>query len=143
MDGGFIGTHPILALQGTNPAMKKNMRSAIALLLLGGWICTVDTASAQPKKCPGLRASNGECANPLTVGDAQSRAMIVSTVRVSDLGTPIGDIGGPFIPFYKQFQNNPTNLSQLVVGLPTYTFLVQCPGGGCGPTFFWTIHRTK
>jgi hypothetical protein len=118
--------------------MEKSFRAAKLVLLIGGWICTAGAASAETK-CPGLRALNGQCANVLTVADAQSRAMIVSTVRVSYFGTPIGDIGGPFIPFDKQFQNNPNSLNSLVSGLPTYTFLT--PGvGGSNP---YVINRTK
>ena len=120
--------------------MEKSLRSTKLLLLLGAWICMAGEATAETKKCPGLRALNGECANPLTTADAQARAMIVSTVRVSYYGTPIGDIGGPFIPFDKQFQNSPTNLNSLVFGLPTYTFLtpvLPC-GSGC-----FVINRTK
>jgi hypothetical protein len=124
--------------------MAKSFRLAQLLLLLVGWICTGGAAAAETKKCPGLRALNGECANPLTVADAQSRAMIISTVRVSYYGTPIGDIGGPFIPFYKQFQNSPVNINQLVYGLPTYTFLTPFNGVGCpAPGECWTVRRTK
>lgn len=119
--------------------MEKSLRSAKLLLLLGGWICMAGAAAAEPKKCPGLRALNGECANPLTVTDAQSRAMIISTVRTSYYGTPVGDIGGPFIPFYKQFQNSPTDLNSLIFGLPTYTYLT--PGGSGSIPFI--INRTK
>ena len=102
--------------------MRLHVGPKELILVFAGWICTTGMAFAEPK-CPGLRALNGQCANPLTVADAQSRAMIVSTVRVSYYGTPIGDIGGPFIPFDKQFQNSPTNLNSLVFGLPTYSYL--------------------
>lgn len=119
--------------------MEKGFRAVKLALLLGGWLCMAGAAAAETKKCPGLRALNGECANPLTTADAQSRAMIVSTVRVSYYGTPIGDIGGPFIPFDKQFQNSPTNLNSLMFGLSTYTYLtpVTCP------TFCYVVRRTK
>lgn len=119
--------------------MEKSFRVATLALLLGGSICMAGAAAAETKKCPGLRALNGECANPLTVADAQSRAMIISTVRVSYYGTPIGDIGGPFIPFDKQFQNSPNNLNSLIFGLPTYTYFT--PGGGGSIPFI--INRTK
>jgi endosialidase-like protein len=62
------------------------------------------TADAQPPRCPNLRALNGKCANPAVVEDATNRAMIVSTVRNSYFGTPIGTIGGFFIPFERLFR---------------------------------------
>ena len=102
--------------------MRLHVGPKELITLFVGWICATGVAFAEPK-CPGLRALNGQCANPLTVADAQSRAMIVSTVRVSYYGTPIGDIGGPFIPFDKQFQNSPTNLNTL--GPPTYSYLTN------------------
>ena len=71
--------------------------------------------------------------------------MIVSTVRVSYYGTPIGDIGGPFIPFDKQFQNSPTNLNSLVSGLPTYSFRPIVIVNSLGPVTLTqaTVQRTK
>ncbi len=83
--------------------MRLHVGPKELITLFVGWICATGVAFAEPK-CPGLRALNGQCANPLTVADAQSRAMIVSTVRVSYYGTPIGDIGGPFISFESNFK---------------------------------------
>lgn len=95
------------------------MKSILLLLSLATVICALingPAAHADQRKCPGLRALNGQCANQQTVEDAQLRAMVVTTVRTSYLGTPIGTIGGPFIPFERLFQDNPA-----VFGLPTYT----------------------
>jgi hypothetical protein len=75
------------------------------------------SAYAQEKRCPGLRALNGECTRVAAVEEATSRAMIMTTVRSSYFGTPIGTFGGQYIPYEKLFQDNP-----LLFGLPTYTF---------------------
>ncbi len=114
------------------------------ILLFVGWICTTGVAFAEPK-CPGLRALNGQCANPLTVADAQSRAMIVSTVRVSYYGTPIGDIGGPFIPFDKQFQNSPTQFELAGIWPANILVLPQVIRQSIGPATITTVNvqRTK
>jgi len=71
---------------------------------------------AQPaEKC--LRALDGSCTNPTMVEAARMRGAIIPAVRVAYEGTPLGTIGGPFIPFERFFQDNP-----VVFGLPTSTF---------------------
>jgi len=72
---------------------------------------------AQEKRCPGLRALNGECTKVAAVEEATSRAMIMSTVRSSYFGTPIGTFGGQYIPYERLFRDDP-----LLFGLPTYLF---------------------
>lgn len=75
---------------------------------------------AQPQeKC--LRALNGACTNPLVVEAARLRAVIIPTVRVSYLGTPMGTVGGKYIPFERFFQDNPT-----IFGLPTNVLVQAC-----------------
>jgi hypothetical protein len=75
---------------------------------------------AQPKEhC--LRALNGACTNPVVVEAARLRAIIIPTVRVSYLGTPMGTVGGNLIPFERLFQDNP-----VVFGLPTNMLVQAC-----------------
>ena len=76
-------------------------------------------------RCPGLKALGGKCADPLIVEDAQQRAMVVTTVRNSYFGTPIGTIGGAYIPFERLFRDDP-----LVFGLPTYKYFSYDTGTG-------------
>ena len=68
-----------------------------------------------------LRALNGACTNPVVVEAARLRAIIIPTVRVSYLGTPMGTVGGRYIPFERFFQDNPT-----IFGLPTNTLVQAC-----------------
>jgi hypothetical protein len=70
--------------------------------------------AAPAEKC--LRALDGSCTKPDIVEATRVRAQIIPSVRVSYLGTPMGTIGGPFIPFERFFQDNP-----VVFGLPTST----------------------
>ncbi len=75
---------------------------------------------AQPQeKC--LRALNGACTNPVVVEAARLRGIIIPTVRVSYLGTPMGTVGGKYIPFERFFQDNPT-----IFGLPTNVLVQAC-----------------
>jgi hypothetical protein len=109
--------------------MQKISRSLkLASLLLATTSVITNSSSAQTR-CPGLRALNGACTNPAVVEDAQNRAMIISTVRVSYYGTPSGTVGGPFIPFERLFRDN-----EIVFGLPTFSYLLAPPvplaGGG-------------
>ncbi len=88
----------------------------------------VAAAPAAPvQKC--LKALDGSCTNPDLVEAARLRAVVLSTERVSYFGTPAGEIGGPFIPFERLFQEGPFN--ELLFGLPTSTCIV------CG------VRRTK
>jgi hypothetical protein len=91
--------------------MSKSLILATALIICGSTLLPA-TADA---RCPSLRAKDGKCVDPILVEDAQNRAMIVTTVRNSYFGTPIGTIGGAFIPFERLFRDNPN-----VFGLPTY-----------------------
>jgi hypothetical protein len=68
-----------------------------------------------------LRALNGSCTNPVVVEAARLRAIILPTVRVSYLGTPMGTVGGKYIPFERLFQDNP-----MVFGLPTNVLVQAC-----------------
>lgn len=121
-----------------------SLLATLALALIG--LCAGVSAGFAAPKCPGLRALNGECANPLVVGDAESRAMTVSTARLSYFGTPMGDIGGPFIPFNKQFQDSPSRLNEITNGLPTYSYLNPALYFLFGPTTVVggvVVNRTK
>jgi hypothetical protein len=71
------------------------------------------------EKC--LRALNGACTYPAVVEAARLRAIIIPTVRVSYLGTPMGTVGGKYIPFERFFQDNPT-----IFGLPTNVLVQAC-----------------
>ena len=101
---------------------------------------------AQEKRCPGLRALNGECTRAAAVEEATSRAMIMSTVRSSYFGTPIGTFGGQYIPYERLFRDNP-----LLFGLPTYLFmnsttiilLVDTPSLPAGTYTSSVLLRTK
>jgi hypothetical protein len=68
-----------------------------------------------------LRALNGACTNPAVVEAARLRAIIIPTVRVAYLGTPMGTVGGRFITFERLFQDNPA-----VFGLPTNVLVQAC-----------------
>ncbi len=68
-----------------------------------------------------LRALNGACTNPIVVEAARLRAIIMPTVRVSYLGTPMGTVGGRYITFERIFQDNP-----MVFGLPTNVLVQAC-----------------
>jgi hypothetical protein len=68
-----------------------------------------------------LRALNGACTNPVVVEAARLRAIIIPTVRVSYLGTPMGTVAGRYIPFERLFQDNP-----VVFGLPTNVLVQAC-----------------
>ena len=68
-----------------------------------------------------LRALNGACTNPVVVEAARLRAIIIPTVRVSYLGTPMGTVAGRYIPFERFFQDNP-----VVFGLPTNVLVQAC-----------------
>jgi hypothetical protein len=94
--------------------MAKPLLLTLMALMIGSAALPPASAEAE-SRCPSLRAKNGKCVDPLLVEDAQNRAMIVSTVRNSYFGTPIGTIGGAFIPFERLFRDNPA-----VFGLPTY-----------------------
>lgn len=85
------------------------------------------SAQAQKQRCPGLRALNGECTSLAVVEDAQRRAMVISTVRVSYFGTPIGTVGGDYIPFERLFRGD----NPFAFGLPTYIILLPCTDGFC------------
>jgi hypothetical protein len=74
-----------------------------------------EIVAAPAEKC--LRALDGSCTNPAMVEAARVRGAIIPAVRVAYEGTPLGTIGGPFIPFERFFQDNP-----VVFGLPTSTF---------------------
>jgi hypothetical protein len=76
-------------------------------------------AAVPKEKC--LRALNGACSNPVVVEAARLRAIIIPTVRVSYLGTPMGTIGGKYIPFERFFQDNPA-----IFGLPTNVLVQGC-----------------
>jgi hypothetical protein len=69
---------------------------------------------APAQKC--LKALDGSCTNPDLAEAARLRGAVISTVRVSYYGTPMGAVGGPFIPFERLFQDN-----DLLFGLPTST----------------------
>ena len=97
--------------------MRTNSISLVATIVACSVFVLPNVAQAQTR-CPGLRALNGKCANPNLVEDAQSRAMIIGTVRNSYFGTPIGTVGGKYIPFERLFRDDPA-----VFGLPTYTIL--------------------
>jgi hypothetical protein len=72
-----------------------------------------EVAAAQPApRC--LRALDGSCTKEGLVEVTRLRAQIIPSVRVSYIGTPMGTIGGPYIPFERFFQDNP-----IVFGLPT------------------------
>jgi hypothetical protein len=105
--------------------MSKQLLACLAVLTCLVTLAGGDVAQAQ-KRCPGLRALDGKCANPAIVEDAQRRAMVISTVRVSYFGTPIGTVGGDYIRFERLFQDNP-----FVFGLPTYQIDVPCTDGLC------------
>src|SRR5262245_28495301 len=81
--------------------MSKTIGLALTALIISG---LPSIAEAQPSRCPSLRALNGKCANRVVVDAATNRALIVSTVRNSYFGTPIGTIGGFFIPFERLFR---------------------------------------
>jgi hypothetical protein len=68
-----------------------------------------------------LRALNGACTNPVVVEAARLRAIIIPTVRVAYLGTPMGTVGGRFITFERLFQDNPA-----IFGLPTNVLVQAC-----------------
>ena len=72
---------------------------------------------ARPEKC--LRALDGSCTRPDVVEATRLRAVIIPSVRVAYEGTPMGTIGGPYIPFERFFQDNP-----IVFGLPTSTCVI-------------------
>jgi hypothetical protein len=73
------------------------------------------TAQPQPpQEC--LRALDGSCTKPELVEAAGKRAEIMSSVRVSYFGTPVGTVGGNYIPYERFFRDN-----EIVFGLPTYT----------------------
>jgi hypothetical protein len=75
---------------------------------------------AQPQeKC--LRALNGACTSPVVVEAARLRAIIIPTVRVSYLGTPMGTVGGKYITFERFFQDN-----VMIFGLPTNVLVQAC-----------------
>lgn len=74
-------------------------------------------AAAPVQKC--LKALDGSCTNPDLVEAARLRAAVLSTERVSYYGTPIGAIGGPFIPFERLFRDGP--FADILFGLPTST----------------------
>ena len=76
-------------------------------------------ATGPKEKC--LRALNGACTNPVVVQEAQLRAVVIPTVRVSYFGTPAGTVGGAYIPFERLFQDNPT-----IFGLPTNVLIQAC-----------------
>jgi hypothetical protein len=76
----------------------------------------ISVAEAQ-STCPGLRAANGKCANLEAVEDAQQRAMVITTVRVSDIGTPIGQVGD----YVRLFQDQTSKL----YGLPNITYILH------------------
>ena len=90
--------------------------TAIKILAIALITLTPFVAGAQEKRCPGLRALNGQCTKVTAVEEATSRAMIMTTVRSSYFGTPIGTFGGQYIPYERMFRDNP-----LLFGLPTYT----------------------
>ncbi len=109
--------------------MRKNRLlvagfAAVACITLA-FNAQAQTRSGKPKpevaalpieKC--LRALDGSCTNPAMVEAARMRGAIIPAVRVAYDGTPLGTIGGPFIPFERFFQDNP-----VVFGLPVSTFL--------------------
>jgi hypothetical protein len=76
----------------------------------------VQVAAVPQEKC--LRALNGACTNPVVVEAVRVRAMVIPAVTVSYFGTPVGHIGGDYIPFERFFQDNP-----IVFGLPTFTLV--------------------
>ena len=96
------------------------------------WIAASSAVSAQTKRCPGLKALDGTCANVAVVEIARRRAMILSSQRVSYFGTPAGTVGGQFIPFERLFRDDP-----LLFGLPTVTTI------GVDTDFRATVSRTK
>ncbi len=89
-------------------------------LTVGAQAQTRSAARPQPapvvplEKC--LRALDGSCTKPEIVEVTRLRAVIIPSVRVAYEGTPMGTIGGPYIPFERFFQDNP-----IVFGLPTST----------------------
>jgi hypothetical protein len=100
----------------------------------GGAIAVLPTVADAQSRCPGLRALDGKCANPEAIEDTQNRAMIMTTVRNSYFGTPIGTVGGQYIPFERLFRDRPE-----LFGLPTYEFTVTGEGGPTG----LGVHRTR
>ena len=88
----------------------RHLMTTIAVLAAIG---SCSLASAQTT-CPGLRAANGKCANLDAIEDAQARAMIITTVRVSEIGTPIGDVGN----YVRLFQDPTSRL----YGLPNVNY---------------------
>ena len=99
--------------------IKNMLKIAMAVLPL----LWVDAGNSQESKsCPGLRALSGGCANIQAVQDATDLAMVMTTVRASYFGTPIGSMGGPFIPFERLFSDD-----MLLYGLPTYSVRSTIP----------------
>lgn len=92
------------------------MRKSIAMVSTALALYTGSLAEAQ-SVCPGLRAANGRCANLDAVEDAQYRAMVISTIRVSEIGTPIGEFGN-YVRLF-QYPNSPA------YGLPTVTYMLN------------------
>jgi hypothetical protein len=90
--------------------------SCLSLAAALATIAMTAPAGAQTKPCAGLRALNGQCANPAVVRMARLRAMIMTTERLSYFGTPVGEVGGPFIP-EQRFYRDKANLFTL----PTFT----------------------
>ncbi len=80
---------------------------------------TLPNEASSKETC--LRALNGACTNPVVVEAARLRAIIIPTVRVSYLGTPMGTVGGKYITFERFFQDNPT-----IFGLPTNVLVQAC-----------------
>lgn len=109
--------------------MRRTTYCALIVALFAGFPSVV---AAQSPRCPGLRALDGSCANPVAVETARRRAMILSSQRVSYFGTPAGTVGDQFIPFERLFRDNP-----LLFGLPTITTMTV------DPNFKATISRTK
>lgn len=92
------------------------MNKTFAMLAAIAVVYVAPLANAQ-SVCPGLRAANGKCANLDAIEDAQNRAMIISTIRVSEIGTPIGDFGN-YVRLFR-YPNSP------VYGLPTVTYMLN------------------
>ena len=98
--------------------VAKMKRVAILLAAVGisALMSSATGAQSTVKRCPGLKAANGQCANMQTVDEARQTSMVMTTVRNSYFESPIGEAAGPFIPFVRLFRDDP-----LLFGLPTYT----------------------
>ena len=97
-------------MRGSLSAVAKSSFVLMALC----WSTVI--AAQEAKQCPSIRAFDGSCADPGLVDAAKKRASVVSSSFSSYIGTPVGTVGLPPIPYERLFRDDVT-----LFGLPTNT----------------------